>query len=177
MNNIFSGRNASLLGLVLGITSMVFAVGYLQMIEYLAPCSLCILDRAVVIGLCITFALALIHNPVRIGRKIYATLAILLSITGIGICARHVWLQHQPKEAAHECGPGFWHMLENMPMKSFLDTIFNSTGDCADIQFQLLGLSLPALTLILFVVFLLLSLAMFFTSGRDVSPDTQQARI
>ena len=166
MNNIFSGRSASLIGLVLGISSLVFAIGYLQMVEYLAPCSLCILDRAVVIGLCIVFTLALIHNPLAIGRKIYATLAILLSLTGIGICARHLWLQQQPKESVPECGPGFWHMLENMPFKSFLDNIFNSSGDCADIQFQLLGLSLPALTLILFVVFLLLSLAMFFTNGR-----------
>lgn len=166
MNNIFSGRSAALMGLILGITSMVFAVGYLQMIEYLAPCSLCILDRAVVIGLCIVFALALIHNPPQTGRKIYASLAILLSLTGIGICARHLWLQSQPKDSTPECGPGFWHMLENLPFKAFLDKIFNSTGDCADIQFQLLGLSLPAWTLILFVVFLALSLAMFTSHGR-----------
>ena len=169
MNNIFSGRTASLMGLVLGIAAMAFAIGYLQMVEYLAPCSLCILDRAVVIGLCIVFALALLHNPVRIGRKIYATLAALLSLTGIGICARHIWLQNQPKGEAPECGAGFWHMLENMPFKSFLDTIFNSTGDCADIQWQFLGLSIPELTLILFVVFLLLSLAMFFTTGRRLT--------
>lgn len=154
------------MGLILGIAAMVFAVGYLQMVEYLAPCSLCILDRAVVIGLCVVFTLALVHNPVAAGRKVYAALATLLSLTGIGIAARHVWLQHQPKEEAPECGPGFWHMLENMPFKSFLDKIFNSTGDCADIQWQLLGLSLPAWTLVLFVVFLMLSLAMFFTSGR-----------
>ena len=168
MNNFFSGRSVSLMGLGLGIISMVFAIGYLQMVEYLAPCSLCILDRAVVIGLCIVFALALLHNPRRTGRKIYATLAALLSLTGIGICARHIWLQHQPKGDVPECGPGFWHMLENMPFKSFLDTIFNSTGDCADIQWQFLGLSLPELTLILFVVFLLLSLAMFSTTGREL---------
>jgi len=168
MNSIFSGRSVSLMGLILGITSMVFAVGYLQMVEYLAPCSLCILDRGVVIGLCFVFTLALLHNPVRVGRKIYASLATLLSLTGIGICARHIWLQHQPKGEAPECGAGFWHMLENMPFKSFLDTIFNSTGECADIQWQFLGLSIPELTLILFVVFLLLSLTMFFTTGRKL---------
>lgn len=174
MNNFFSGRTISFLGLILGIASLLFAIVYLQMIEYLAPCSLCILDRAVVIGLCIVFTIALIHNPIAAGRKIYASLATLLSLTGIAICARHIWLQQQPKDAVPECGPGFWHMLENMPFKSFLDKIFNSSGDCADIQFQLLGLSLPALTLILFVVFLLLSLAMYFTSGSKHLPDTRQ---
>jgi len=171
MNSIFSGRSVSLMGLALGIISMVFAIGYLQMIEYLAPCSLCILDRAVVIGLCIVFALALLHNPVRTGRKIYATLAGILSLTGIGICARHIWLQNQPKGEAPECGAGFWHLFETMPLMSFFDTIFNSTGDCADIQWQFLGLSLPEWTLVLFVVFLLLSLAMFFTTGRQLIHD------
>ena len=170
MNNFFSGRTIGLMGLILGIGSMAFAVGYLQMIEYLAPCSLCILDRAVVIGLCLTFLLTLIHNPIAIGRKIYASIAVLLSLTGIGICARHLWLQNQPPNSAPECGPGFWQNLKDMPFKSFLDKIFNSTGDCADIQFQLLGFSLPAWTLVLFVIFLLLSLAMFFTSGRKQLP-------
>lgn len=169
MNTLFAGRSVSAIGLILGIASMAFAVGYLQMIEYLAPCSLCILDRAVVIGLCFVFAIALIHNPVGAGRKVYAVLAGLLSLTGIGICLRHLWLQSQPPGGAPECGPGFWHMLENMPFKAFLDNIFNSTGDCADIQFQLLGLSLPAWTLILFVVFFFLSLAMFATSGASRS--------
>lgn len=171
MNSIFSGRSVSLMGLALGIISMVFAIGYLQMIEYLAPCSLCILDRAVVIGLCVVFGLALLHNPVRTGRKIYATLAGILSLTGIGICARHIWLQNQPKGEAPECGAGFWHLFETMPLMSFFDTIFNSTGDCADIQWQFLGLSLPEWTLVLFVVFLLLSLAMFFTTGRQLIHD------
>ena len=169
MNKLFSGRTASAIGLLLSITSMVFAVGYLQMIEYLAPCSLCIFDRAVVIGLGVVFTIALIHNPIRIGRKIYATLAILLSLTGIGICARHLWLQSLPAGDAPGCGAGLSYMIETMPFKDVLNTVFNSTGSCSDIQFKFLGLSLPALTLILFVVFLLLSLVMFFTAGRATS--------
>jgi len=166
MNTLFSGRSISVIGLVLGITSMVFAVGYLQMVEYLAPCPLCILDRAVVIGLCVVFLIALIHNPIKLGRKIYASLATLLSLIGIGICARHIWLQNLPEDEVPECGAGFWYMLDTMPVLGFLDTILNGSGECADIQWQFLGLSIPELTLILFVVFLLLSLTMFFTGGR-----------
>jgi len=166
MNNFLSGRTISVIGLLVCIAAMVFAIGYLQMIEYLAPCSLCIVDRAIIIGLGVVFLISLLHNPIRIGRKIYATLATLLSLTGIGVCLRHIWLQNLPKEEGNipECGGGFWHMLENMPFRSFLDTIFNSTGECADIQWQFLGLSIPEWTLALFVVFLLLSIAMFFTN-------------
>ncbi len=166
MCNLFSGRSVSIIGLLLGLSSMAFAVGYLQMVEFLEPCPLCILDRAVVIGLCIVFGLALIHNPINIGRKVYAVLAALLSLTGIAICARHIWLQNLPADQVPECGAGFWYMLDTMPFAGFLDTILNGSGECADIQWQLFGLSIPELTLILFVAFLLLSIAMFVTTGR-----------
>ena len=48
---MFTSRVISAGGLLLAVVSMVFAVGYLQMVQYLAPCPLCILDRLVVIGL------------------------------------------------------------------------------------------------------------------------------
>lgn len=172
MNTLLAGRSVSAIGLILGIASMAFAVGYLQMVEYLEPCPLCILDRAVVIGLIIVFALALIHNPAGVGRKVYATLASLLSLTGIAICARHIWLQNLPADQVPECGAGFWYMLESMPLMGFLDTILNGSGECADIQWQFLGLSIPELTLVLFIVFLLLSLALFFTGGKATRAQT-----
>ena len=176
MTSLLSGRSISTIGLFLGITSMAFAIGYLQMVQGLPPCPLCILDRGVVIGLCAVFLIALIHNPIRLGRKMYATLAALLSLTGIGICARHIWLQNLPKDQVPECGAGFWYMLDTMPALGFLDTILNGSGECADIQWQFLGLSIPELTLILFVVFLLLSLAMFFTPGnRPIRQKTKYA--
>jgi disulfide bond formation protein DsbB len=161
-----SATMASLAGFLLAVASMVFAVGYLQMVEYLEPCPLCILDRGVVIGLGAVFLLFLMHRPGVIGRRIYATLATLLSLTGIGISARHVWLQNLPPDQVPECGAGFWHNLDTLPFNQFVDTLFNGSGECAEIQWQFAGLSIPQLTLILFVVFLLVSLFLFFCKSR-----------
>lgn len=155
-------RIISLTGLLLAVSSMLFAVGYLQIIEYLEPCPLCILDRAVVIGLGIVFLLALLHNPAVIGRRVYGFIGVLLSLTGIGVCARHIWLQNLPADQVPECGAGFWYMLDSMPFASFMDTILNGSGECADIQWQLFGLTLPELTMGVFIVFLLLSVALWF---------------
>jgi len=166
MNSLFSGYRVSTIGLLLGLSSMGFAVGYLQMHLGLMPCNLCVLDRGVVISLCAVFALALIYQPSEKGRKVYATVATLLSATGIAICARHIWLQNLPEGDIPECGPGFWYMLETMPFSGFLHKIFNASGQCADIQGTFLGLSIPEWTLALFVVFLILSLIMFFTRAR-----------
>ena len=147
---------------------MLFAVVYLQMIEYLEPCPLCVLDRAVVIALGAVFLLCLLHNPARTGRRIYAGVAALLSLTGIGICLRHIWLQNLPPDQVPECGAGFWYMLDSMPLLQFADTILNGSGECADIQWSFLGFSIPEWTLVLFVVFLIISMALFFSrSAKD----------
>ncbi len=165
---MFKSRVVSTTGLLLALASMAFAVGYLQLVEYLEPCPLCVLDRAVVIGLGLVFLLALLHNPLKTGRRVYATLAALLSLTGIGICLRHIWLQNLPPDQVPECGAGFWYMLDSMPFAQFLDTILNGSGECADIQWQFLGFSIPEWTLALFVVFLGLSLLLFFSrSPKD----------
>jgi disulfide bond formation protein DsbB len=166
---MFTSRVISTSGLLLAVASMAFAVGYLQMVEYLEPCPLCVLDRAVVIGLGVVFLLALLHNPRKTGRRIYAALATVLSITGIAICWRHIWLQNLPPDQVPECGAGFWYMLDSMPFAQFLDTILNGSGECADIQWQFLGFSIPEWTLVLFVVFLGLSLLLFFSrSAKDL---------
>ncbi len=160
-------RLISLLAVLLAIGSMLFAVGYLQMVEHLEPCPLCILDRVVVIALGVCFLLALLHHPAITGRRIYSVIAGLLALTGIGICARHIWLQNLPADQVPECGAGFWFMLDTMPIARFLDTILNGSGECADIQWTLFGFSLPELTLGIFVVFLLMAIALFFAKGQQ----------
>ena len=90
----------------------------------------------------------------------YGTLALLLSATGVAVCARHIWLQNLPPDQVPDCGAGFWYMLDALPMTQFLDTILNGSGECADIQWQFLGFTLPEVTLGLFVVFALLALTL-----------------
>jgi len=160
-NNSAAASRMYAFGLLLAIVSMLFAVVYLERMEYLTPCPLCVLDRMVVIGLGLVFLLALLHRPAVIGRRIYAVLAALLSATGIGICLRHIYLQGLPPDEVPECGAGFWHSLETMPFMQFMDSILNGSGECAEIQWQFLGLSIPQLTLILFIVFAILAIAIF----------------
>ena len=154
-------------GVLLSVVSMLFAVVYLQRIEMLDPCPLCVLDRAVVIGLGVTFLLAFLHNPLVTGRRVYMVLAAVLAIIGIAICARHIWLQNLPADQVPACGAGFWYMLDSMPLLGFLETVLNGSGECADIQWTVLGLTLPEQTLILFVVFLALSVVGFFMADRQ----------
>jgi disulfide bond formation protein DsbB len=46
------------------------------------------------------------------------------------------------------CGPGLDYMLETFPFSEVLKMIFTGSGDCTNIDWRFLGLSMPAWVLI-----------------------------
>jgi disulfide bond formation protein DsbB len=118
---------------------------YLQEIEHLEPCPLCILQRYayVLVG-----ALALLAAllPQFLGRLVGA-LAILVALAGVGVGAWHVWLQlHPPKVSS--CGPSLEYLVGNLPLGRALPRIFQGYGDCSNVDWTFLGLSIPAWSIV-----------------------------
>lgn len=125
---------------------------YLQHVQDLEPCPLCILQRYAFIVLGVVALFAFLHNPRGQGKRVYGALLLLLSLTGAGVAGRHVWLQHQPPGAMADCGPGLDYMLETFPLTSALPMIFKGSGDCSEIAWKFLGLSIPDWALAWFVL-------------------------
>ena len=140
------------------LLSLSFAYFYLQKHLELEACPLCLIDRGLMLVIGAMFLLALIFNPGRLGQRIFSSIALLFSGLGIAVCLRHLWLQSLPKDQVPECSPGLHYMLETFPIGETLRTIFNSAGECAEIQWTFLGLSIPAQTLLVFLGFTALSL-------------------
>jgi disulfide bond formation protein DsbB len=113
---------------------------------------LCILQRIAVISLGIVYLLSAIHNPQGLGRKIYAALLSVAATAGAIVAGRHVWLQEMPEDQVPACGPGYDYIIESFPFSEALALIFAGSGECADIDWSFLGLSMPAWVLISFVV-------------------------
>jgi disulfide bond formation protein DsbB len=126
---------------------------YLQHAQNLEPCPLCILQRYAFIALGIVALIAFLHNPGRAASRLYGALSLLFALTGAGIAGRHVWLQHLPAGQGGDCGPGLDYMLDAFPLTSALPMIFKGSGDCAEIAWRFLGLSIPEWALIWFVIF------------------------
>lgn len=89
--------------------------------------------------------------PPGLGAKAYGALIDLLATVGALIAARHVWLQHLPPEEAPRCGPGLDYMLQTMPLNETLREILIGSGECAEVDWTLLGFSIPEWTLLLFI--------------------------
>ena len=145
-------------GVAGAVAALSFAYFYLQHTLNLEACPLCLIDRGIVLSIGFFFLLAFVHNPGRMGQRVYSSFALLFSILGIIVCWRHLWLQSLPKDQVPECSPGLQYMLETFPIGETLRTIFNSAGECAEIKWTFAGLSIPGQTLLVFIGFAALSL-------------------
>jgi protein dithiol:quinone oxidoreductase len=134
----------------------LLAVGlYLQHVVNLQPCPLCILQRIAFVAIFITALAGLIHNPKAVGQAVYGAMLLLFSILGGGVAAWHVRLQHLPPSQVPECGPGLEYMLDVMPLSKLLPMIFKGSGECAEVTWRFLGMSIPQWGLGWFVLFAL----------------------
>ncbi|RUR27799.1 disulfide bond formation protein B [Vreelandella andesensis] len=149
-------RPMALAGFAFCVLMMAVALG-LEHIMGLEPCPLCIFQRVAVIAAGLVLGVAALHNPSgKAGNIIYGLLG--LAAVGIGafIAGRHVWLQGLPADEVPSCGPGLEYMMDILPMQEVVAMVLTGSGECAEIDFMFLGLSLPAWTLI---GFLLLAIA------------------
>ena len=92
----------------------------------------------------VVFLLATLHNPAGWGRRVYAVGILLATGAGVGVAGRHVWLQNLPPDEVPSCGPGFDYIIDSFPLADALKLIFSGSGECASIDWQFLGLSMPA---------------------------------
>jgi len=153
-----SPRIGYLAGFAICLSLLAFAL-YLQYYQYQDPCPLCILQRIAFIAMMVVFLAGAIHGPRRVGAFFYSALLVLISVVGGSIATRHVWLQHLPKDQVPECGPGLNYMLDRFPLAQALEKIFRGSGECAEVGWRFLGLSIAEWSLLWFV--LLAALAVY----------------
>ncbi len=127
--------------------SMVY---YLDGVLGLEPCPLCMSQRVFLLASGLFTLAAVLQNPGPIGLKAYAALAALAAAVGAGIAARHVWLQYLPEDQVPACGPNLEYMLETLPFSETLRLVLMGDGNCAEVVWTLMGLSIPEQALLFF---------------------------
>jgi len=124
---------------------------YVQHRLFLDPCPLCIFQRLAFAWIGAVALLGFVHGPARTGQWAYSTLIVLGAGGGGWVAGRHVWLQNLPPDRVPECGPGLSYLLETSPWLEVLKTVLLGDGNCAEVQWTFVGLSMPAWTLVWFV--------------------------
>src|SRR5690606_28451784 len=78
---------------------------YMEHVMGLTPCYLCIVQRVFVLLTGLVLLAAALHDPGRIGQRIYAGLGALSALLGGGFSTRQLWLQSLPADQVPACGP------------------------------------------------------------------------
>ncbi len=120
---------------------------YLQFVQGLEPCPLCILQRGAYLGVGLVCLVACLHGS---AVRLYSGLALVCALTGAAIAGRQVWLQQLPPERLPECGPGLDFILQAWPLFEALRLIFTGSGECAETVWTFLSLSIAEWSLFWF---------------------------
>ncbi|MDO8990262.1 MAG: disulfide bond formation protein B [Sideroxyarcus sp.] len=146
-----SRRWLFLLG-ALTVAALYGAGLYLQYVLRQEPCPLCMVQRVIFIAIGLLFFIAALHNAKQIGAKVYAVLIALFSLSGVAVAARHIWIQHLPKDQVPGCGPGLDYMLKNFPMSEVWQELLHGSGECAEKGWTFFTLGIPEWSLIWYVL-------------------------
>lgn len=155
-----SFRTGAALGAL--VCALLLGFGYyLQYVQGLDPCPLCLVQRGFFYVVLATFAVGAIHP-----RAFYAIFAALFALGGAAAAGRQVWLQHLPPDKVPQCGPDLFFMLENFPLSRTLKTLVAGTGECAVVDWTFLGLSIAEWSLAWFVALFLYATWLAARAGR-----------
>ena len=143
-----SGRQKYFLGFLFCSVLMGYAL-FAQYFLNLEPCPLCIFQRVSVIAMGMIFlACSLFEPKSNLAKFVSSTLFVISGAFGVGVASRHVWLQNLPSDQVPGCGPGLDFMMSTFPINEVFEMVFNGSGECANIDWSFLSLTMPAWVII-----------------------------
>ena len=139
---------------LLGFASCAALLGYAFYVQFelgIQPCPFCIFQRICFAALGIVFLIGGLLAPRGAGaRKAWSLLALVAAIAGASYAGRHAWVQLNPPEMP-SCGPGLNFIVEQHYWLGAARQVLLATGDCSNIDWTFLGLSMPMWCLVWFV--------------------------
>lgn len=142
---------------------------YMEYVMGLVPCALCLAQR-IALGLTL-FAAALVLFTPRWGRALSALLMVIVSGSGVALAGRQIWLQSLPPDQVPDCGPDIYFMLDRFPLTDSIRAMLLGTGNCAEVQWTFLSLSIPQWTVIWFVAYAFVGIFALINTLRQAPQD------
>lgn len=147
--------------LLAAVCAGMFAFGmYLQHVEGLDPCPMCIVQRYALIGVGLAALLAAAFAQ-RGAHMAGALGVVVMAVFGAFTAARQSWLQWFPPEVL-SCGRDLYGMIESFPLRRVIPMVFRGTGDCSKIDWTFLGLTIANWSFLVFSGMALLGALLFW---------------
>ena len=155
--------------LLMFLTILVLTTAfYLEYSKGIQPCPLCLMQRlcTVLFGMFCLMGLCLgtLHRA-----RIVAVFQMLLATFGIYFSGRQIWLQSLPLDNTHACMPSLDMLIQYFSKAQVLTALFWGTGDCAEVSWSWMGLSMPIWSALYFATMLLASAVVCWAVGRRLT--------
>ena len=124
---------------------------FFQYFLNLAPCIMCIYQRTAVLGL--VFCAVSAINPHQVLLRVFGYLCWAVSaFWGWSIANEHIAMQQNTNPFAFSCEivPNFPSF---MPLHQWIPSFFEATGDCGQISWSFLGMSMPGWMQVIFALY------------------------
>lgn len=152
--------------IILSFTFLVLGTSfYLQYVKGFTPCPLCLMQR-----LCVIFILALgAINMTRatVSSSVLILLQAVFAGLGLFFAARQMWLITLPSGDVPACMPGLAVLIHYFPWQDTARALLWGSGECTEIRWTWLGLSMPLWSALYFLSIVILS--SFYIRHRDLS--------
>jgi protein dithiol:quinone oxidoreductase len=165
-SNTVHTRNQLLLLAIaaLSVGAVALAV-VLQQTLKLNPCTLCIAQRYLLIGVGLCALLCLAAGSLGSLRPTLAVMGGLIALAGIGVAARHFYVLSNPTP---DCGRDrLAEFINGLALADLFPNVFMAFGGCADVVPPLMGLSYPTWALLLFIAGLAVMLWVLLSTLRE----------
>jgi len=141
------------LAYLLGALACIGLLGYAYVLQYFQgqdPCPLCLVQRVFFALFALAFLAGVIHAPKGRWNLLYGGLGLAFALAGGGTAARQVWLQHLPPDQVPACAPDLQFMIQHFPISRTLTFLVRGSGQCAEVHWRFLGLSIAEWSLLWF---------------------------
>ena len=148
----------------LGLIIVALFFEYMLLLE---PCLLCYAQRACVYLVIFLSLVGFLHkNQSLIVFRTYIGLAIAIIVCGILLSIRQLYLQNLPPELVPSCGPDIDYLFETLPVLEVFMLAIRGDGNCAEVLWSFLGISIPGWLLIAFSAQLIYSVVSLTISKK-----------
>lgn len=158
-------RAVAAAAVVASLLLVVSAVALTHLLQ-LDPCSLCIFQRVLDLGLAVTLAAAAVAGVTSLVSRIALPVALAIALGGVAVTAHQSWLQYSPP--ATSCGPATHGPIDTVVawLGELWPSVFLATGVCESKELVIFGLSLANWSLLGYLGFSTVIVALAMAAFR-----------
>ena len=167
MNLLFKNPKTTF-GVIFSTCLGMMAVAlFMEHFLLLKPCMLCYMQRGAVIVLGLIAGAGFLINPEKLSSyKVLLITCCTVLLCGIGLSLRQLYLQSLPAELVPSCAPDIDYLLDTLPFLEVLIMAIIGDGNCAEVLWSFMGISIPGWTLIGFLIILIYTAKVLFSANE-----------